>query len=541
MAQKPSHKHSKSVMAATAQDHLEFGGKISWLASLDTAFRPQRNYRRSSIICTIGPKTNSVEAINKLRDSGLNVVRMNFSHGSYEYHKSVIDNARESEATHAGRNVAIALDTKGPEIRTGNTPNDEDIPISAGHEMNITTDDSYATACDDKNMYVDYKNITSVIEPGRVIYVDDGVLAFDVLEIKDEKTIRVKARNNGAICSKKGVNLPNTDVDLPALSEKDKADLKFGVENNVDMVFASFIRRAQDIHDIREVLGEKGKHIQVISKIENRQGLNNFKEILEATDGVMVARGDLGIEIPAAEVFAAQKKLIAMCNLAGKPVICATQMLESMIKNPRPTRAEISDVGNAITDGADCVMLSGETAKGSYPSEAVKEMHETCLKAENTIPYVSHFEEMCTLVKRPVSTVESCAMAAVRASLDLGAGGIIVLSTSGESARMLSKYRPVCPIFMVTRSPTTSRFAHLYRGVYPFLFPETKPDFTQVNWQEDVDRRIKWAVNNALQLKVLTPGDTVVVVQGWKGGMGNTNTLRIVKADPEHLGIGQLQ
>ncbi|KAH7210692.1 pyruvate kinase [Fusarium redolens] len=541
MAQKPSHKHTKSVMAATAQDHLEFGGKISWLASLDTAFRPQRNYRRSSIICTIGPKTNSVEAINKLRDSGLNVVRMNFSHGSYEYHKSVIDHARESEATHAGRNVAIALDTKGPEIRTGNTPNDEDIPITAGHEMNITTDDAYATSCDDKNMFVDYKNITSVIEPGRVIYVDDGVLAFDVLEIKDEKTIRVKARNNGAICSKKGVNLPNTDVDLPALSEKDKADLKFGVENNVDMVFASFIRRAQDIYDIREVLGEKGKHIQIISKIENRQGLNNFKEILEATDGVMVARGDLGIEIPAAEVFAAQKKLIAMCNLAGKPVICATQMLESMIKNPRPTRAEISDVGNAITDGADCVMLSGETAKGSYPSEAVKEMHETCLKAENTIPYVSHFEEMCTLVKRPVSTVESCAMAAVRASLDLGAGGIIVLSTSGESARMLSKYRPVCPIFMVTRSPTTSRFAHLYRGVYPFLFPETKPDFTQVNWQEDVDRRIKWAVNNALQLNVLTPGDTVVVVQGWKGGMGNTNTLRIVKADPEHLGIGQLQ
>ncbi|KAM0344109.1 hypothetical protein ACHAPU_007830 [Fusarium lateritium] len=537
----PQNTESKSIMAATAQDHLEMGGKISWLASLDTAFRPERNYRRSSIICTIGPKTNSVEAINKLRDSGLNVVRMNFSHGSYDYHKSVIDNARQSEATHAGRNVAIALDTKGPEIRTGNTPNDEDIPISAGHEMNITTDDTYATACDDKNMYVDYKNITSVIEPGRVIYVDDGVLAFDVLEIADEKTIKVRARNNGAICSKKGVNLPNTDVDLPALSEKDKADLRFGVENNVDMVFASFIRRAQDITDIREVLGEKGKHIQIIAKIENRQGLNNFREILQATDGVMVARGDLGIEIPAAEVFAAQKKLIAMCNLAGKPVICATQMLESMIKNPRPTRAEISDVGNAITDGADCVMLSGETAKGSYPSEAVKEMHETCLKAENTIPYVSHFEEMCTLVKRPVSTVESCAMAAVRASLDLGAGGIIVLSTSGESARMLSKYRPVCPIFMVTRSPTTSRFAHLYRGVYPFLFPETKPDFSEVNWQEDVDRRIKWAVNNALELNVLTPGDTVVVVQGWKGGMGNTNTLRIVKADPEHLGIGQLQ
>ncbi|KAG5929768.1 Pyruvate kinase [Claviceps africana] len=534
-----SQSRSVSIMAAAQKDHLDTGGRVAWLASLDTTYSPERNYRRSSIICTIGPKTNSVEAINKLRDSGLNVVRMNFSHGSYEYHQSVIDNTRAAVKCHAGRPVAIALDTKGPEIRTGNTTNDEDIPISAGKVMNFTTDEKYSTCCDTENMYVDYKNITKVIEPGRVIYVDDGVLAFDVLSIKDDKTIEVRARNNGFISSRKGVNLPNTDVDLPALSEKDKADLKFGVKNNVDMVFASFIRRAQDIKDIREVLGEDGKQIQIIAKIENRQGLNNFPEILEETDGVMVARGDLGIEIPAAEVFAAQKKLIAMCNIAGKPVICATQMLESMIKNPRPTRAEISDVGNAITDGADCVMLSGETAKGSYPCEAVREMHEACLKAENSIPYVSHFEEMCTLAKRPVKIVESCAMAAVRASLDLAAGGIIVLSTSGESARLLSKYRPVCPIFMVTRNATTSRFGHLYRGVYPFLFPEAKPDFNKVNWQEDVDKRIKWAVNHALELKVLAPGDTVVVVQGWKGGMGNTNTLRIVRADPEHLGIGQ--
>jgi pyruvate kinase len=407
-----------SVMAAAAQDHLDVGGRINWLASLDTTYTPDRNFRRSSIICTIGPKTNSVEAINKLRDAGLNVVRMNFSHGSYEYHQSVIDNARAAVEAHPGRPVAIALDTKGPEIRTGNTKNDEDLPISAGTVLNITTDEAYATACDTENMYVDYKNITKVIQPGRIIYVDDGVLAFDVLEITDDKTIKARARNNGFICSKKGVNLPNTDVDLPALSEKDKADLKFGVKNNVDMVFASFIRRAQDIKDIRAVLGEEGKKIQIIAKIENRQGLNNFKEILAETDGVMVARGDLGIEIPAAEVFSAQKKLIAMCNLAGKPVICATQMLESMIKNPRPTRAEISDVGNAITDGADCVMLSGETAKGSYPAESIHEMHEACLRAENSIPYVSHFEEMCTSIKRPVRTVESCAMAAVRASLD---------------------------------------------------------------------------------------------------------------------------
>ncbi|KAI0158316.1 pyruvate kinase [Xylariaceae sp. FL1272] len=536
----PGHKRTMSI-AASALDHLSVGNKIEWLAALDTAFSPEHNYRRSAIICTIGPKTNSVDAINKLRTAGLNVVRMNFSHGSYEYHQSVIDNARAAEKAQRGRPVAIALDTKGPEIRTGNTKGDEDLPLSAGTVLNITTDDQYATACDTENMYVDYKNITKVIKPGRIIYVDDGILAFEVVEIVNDQTIKVKALNNGFISSRKGVNLPNTDVDLPALSEKDKNDLRFGVKNNVDMVFASFIRRGQDIRDIRDVLGEEGKHIQIIAKIENRQGLNNFREILRETDGVMVARGDLGIEIPAAEVFAAQKKLIAMCNIAGKPVICATQMLESMIKNPRPTRAEVSDVGNAVTDGADCVMLSGETAKGSYPDLAVREMHEACLKAENSIPYVSHFEDLCSIVKRPVSVTESCAMAAVRASLDLNAGGIIVLSTSGDSARLLSKYRPVCPIFMVTRSASASRYSHLYRGVYPFHFAEDKPDFNKVNWQEDVDRRISWGVSQGLKLGVLSLGDSVVVVQGWRGGMGNTNTIRIVKANPEHLGIGQLE
>ena len=231
-----------------------------------------------------------------------------------------------------------------------------------------------------------------------------------------------------------------------------------------------------------------------------------------------------------AQVFIAQKMMITKCNIAGKPAICATQMLESMTYNPRPTRAEVSDVGNAVLDGADCVMLSGETAKGSYPAEAVHEMHEACLKAENSISYISHFEELCRLTKAPVSVVESVAMSAVRSSLDLNAGGIIVLSTSGDSARLLSKYRPVCPIFMVTRSGSTARYGHLYRGVYPFLFPESKPDFEKVNWQEDVDRRIRWGVENALALNVISKGDTIVVVQGWKGGQGHTNTIRIVTA-----------
>lgn len=277
--------------------------------------------------------------------------------------------------------------------------------------------------------YVDYKNITKVIEKGRVVYVDDGVLSFEVLDIPDSKTVRVKCLNNGKISSRKGVNLPKTDVDLPALSDKDKADLRFGVKNNVDMVFASFIRRGSDITAIREVLGEDGKQIQIIAKIENQQGVNNFDEILKETDGVMVARGDLGIEIPPAQVFVAQKMMIAKCNLAGKPVICATQMLESMTYNPRPTRAEVSDVANAVLDGADCVMLSGETAKGNYPKESVSMMHNTCLLAEVTIPYVSLFNELRSTTPKPISLSETCAVSAVSASLEMGAGAILVLTT----------------------------------------------------------------------------------------------------------------
>ncbi|CAF9916459.1 MAG: hypothetical protein GOMPHAMPRED_001013 [Gomphillus americanus] len=511
--------------------------RTEWLSSLNTEAKPPKNFRRTSIICTIGPKTNSAEKINMLRQAGLNVVRMNFSHGEYEYHQSVIDNARAAEKQMPGRPVAIALDTKGPEIRSGNTVDNADVPIAMGAEITITTNEKYKNACDDKTMYVDYKNITKVISTGRIIYVDDGVLAFEVVKIVDSENILCKCVNNGKISSRKGVNLPKTDVDLPALSEKDKNDLRFGVKNKVDMVFASFIRRASDVTAIREVLGEEGSEIQIISKIENQQGVDNFDEILKVTDGIMVARGDLGIEIPPAEVFMAQKMMIAKCNIAGKPVICATQMLESMTYNPRPTRAEVSDVGNAVLDGADCVMLSGETAKGSYPKEAVTMMHETCLMAELAIPYVNHFDELRTLIPRPTDTVQSCAMAAVSASLELNAGAILVLTTSGRSARAISKFRPGCPIIMVTRNATASRYSHLYRGVYPFFFNESKPDFKTANWQIDVDKRLKWGIGQAIKLGILGQGELVVCVQGWRGGQGHTNTIRIVPAE-EDLGLG---
>ncbi|KAF5124583.1 hypothetical protein DV495_003909 [Geotrichum candidum] len=502
---------------------------LQWLSTLDVENLPNRNYRRSSIIGTIGPKTNSVEMITALRRAGLNIVRMNFSHGSYEYHQSVVDHARQSEKEYPGRPIAIALDTKGPEIRTGNTVEGLDYPVSAGHEMIFTTNVKYKDVSNQDIMYVDYKNLTKVIQAGRIIYVDDGVLSFEVLEIVDDETLKVKAVNNGKISSHKGVNLPKTDVDLPALSEKDKQDIKFGVKNQVDMIFASFIRTGDDIRAIREVLGEEGKSIQIIAKIENQQGVNNFDDILKETDGVMVARGDLGIEIPASQVFIVQKQLIAKCNLAGKPVICATQMLESMTYNPRPTRAEVSDVGNAILDGADCVMLSGETAKGDYPTEAVHMMHETAIVAEKGIAYQPLFQELRSLVPRPTETGETIAISAVSASFEQEARAIIVLSTSGSTARLVSKYRPNCPILMVTRNEKAARFSHLYRGVYPFIYTEPRPN-SVAHWQADVEQRLKWGIDQAIELGILTKGDVVVAIQGWTGGFGHTNTLRILEA-----------
>lgn len=501
--------------------------KVSWLANLDVSDVPENHLRRTSIIGTIGPKTNNPETLTLLRKAGLNVARLNFSHGSYEYHQSVIDNCRKSEALYHGRPLAIALDTKGPEIRTGTTKDGLDYSIPPNHEMTFTTDDQYSTVSDDKIMYLDYKNITKVIEVGKIIYIDDGVLSFEVLKIVDDKTITVRSVNAGKISSHKGVNLPNTNVDLPALSEKDKADLRFGVKNKVHMIFASFIRTADDIKTIREVLGEDGADIKIIAKIESQQGVDNFDEILEQTDGVMVARGDLGIEIPAPQVFVVQKQLIAKCNIAGKPVICATQMLESMTYNPRPTRAEVSDVGNAVLDGADCVMLSGETAKGNYPIEAVTMMHHTALIAEKAIAYGTLYNEIRGVTKKPISNVETIASAAVTAAAENGAKAIITLSTSGTTARLLSKYRPDLPIIMITRNERAARFSHLYRGVYPFEYNEPQLE----NWQDDVQKRLDSGIAEALELGILKKGDTAVIIQGWTKGSGHSNTIRLTSVE----------
>ncbi|KAF9510433.1 hypothetical protein BS47DRAFT_1331735 [Hydnum rufescens UP504] len=519
--------------------------RLQWLSTLTPGGDPtedSRFHRKTSIIATIGPKVNNVQTLSQLRKAGMNIVRMNFSHGEYAYHQSVVDNVRKLVASEPGRPLAIALDTKGPEIRTGvMRPGLEEVKINADHEFIVTSDTQYAQLCDDKVLFVDYPNIVKVTAPGKMIYVDDGILSLLVLSIEG-KNIRVRAVNSGTISSRKGVNLPKTPVDLPALSEKDKKDLKWGVKNGVDMIFASFIRRAQDVIDIREVLGPDGASIKIIVKIENEQGVQNFDEILRETDGVMVARGDLGIEIPASQVFVAQKMIIAKCNIAGKPVICATQMLESMTYNPRPTRAEVSDVANAVLDGADCVMLSGETAKGLYPIQSVLMMAETCYLAESAICYPPLFDELRVAARRPTETAETVALAAVAAASEQNAGAILVLSTSGNSARLISKYRPGVPIITVTRNEQTARQMHLHRACYPFWYPEPR-GIAEGQWQQDVDNRIRFGLRSALELKILKPGSTVVAVQGWKGGFGHTNTLRVLSvptdaADLEGIPLG---
>ncbi|CEF67775.1 Pyruvate kinase [Strongyloides ratti] len=513
---------NKSRGVLTGSTHLEH------LAGIDITEAPHA-VRKTAIICTIGPSCRKIEQLESMIRNGMNIARMNFSHGDHEYHKQTILNVREAARNVKHENiVAIALDTKGPEIRTGilHGSGTAEVELVKGKSIRLTTDPNFEKTSNSVILYVDYKNITNVLEPGKLIYIDDGLISLKVDEIGEDYVICI-VENGGMLGSRKGVNLPGTSVDLPAVSEKDIDDLLFGVENGVDMIFASFIRSAAAVHEIRQILGEKGKKIKIISKIENEEGVIRADEIIAASDGIMVARGDLGIEIPAEKVFLAQKLLIAKCNEAGKPVICATQMLESMIKKPRPTRAETSDVANAVLDGADCVMLSGETAKGSYPIEAIKIMHYICKEAEAIVHHEKFLEEILKRVKKPTDPVKTIAIAAVSAAESCQASAILLLTTTGKTGQLVSQFKPSVPIIAITRDPQTARQLWLYRGVFPIYYETTQKNPV---WTDDVDSRLVTGVNYGKEKGFIKDGDNIIVITGWTSGAGKTNTLRLLTA-----------
>ncbi|XP_043238499.1 pyruvate kinase-like [Amphibalanus amphitrite] len=503
---------------------------LEHMAALDIDSVPA-SLRMSGIVCTIGPASRSVETLVQLMEAGMTVVRLNFSHGTHEYHKETVDNVRKAAEVYGEKrgfpfSLGVALDTKGPEIRTGliDGSGTGEAVLVTGEKITVTTDKAFAEKCSKDTLYVDYDNITKVIKAGSRIFVDDGLISLQAEEVSGNK-IKCVIENGGKVGSKKGVNLPGTPVDLPAVSEKDKGDLELGLDVGVDFVFASFIRDAEGVHTIRKILGDKGKHIMIIPKLENHQGIKNMDSIIDAADGIMVARGDMGIEIPPEKVFIAQKGMIARCNIAGKPVICATQMLDSMIEKPRPTRAEVSDVANAVLDGADCVMLSGESAKGLYPVQCVSIMAKICKEAEAAIWHKSTFLDLTSQISK-ADHAHSVAIASVEASFKVKASAIIVLTTSGRSAHLLSRYRPHCPIICVTRHAMVARQCQLYRSIFPLLHTAAR----QSDWLQDVELRVQYAMKFGKDRGFVAKGDPVLIITGWQSGAGYTNTMRIVYA-----------
>merc|ERR1712045_128074 len=504
---------------------------VDYLSGLDILSRGA-SVRLSGIVCTIGPASKATDFLVQMIDTGMNVARMNFSHGSYEYHGDTIANCRAAAVKYAEErgyhpSLAIALDTKGPEIRTGFLEGDDgrlELTLEKGASIKITTDDAFKEKCTKETLWVDYKNIPKVLTPGKRIFIDDGLISVVAKEMGPDYVIG-EIENGGNLGSKKGCNLPGTDCDLPAVSEKDKNDLLFGVEQGVDMIFASFIRDAAGVREIRKVLGDAGKEILIISKIENQQGVNNIDEIIAESDGIMVARGDMGIEIPPKKVFIAQKQIIAKCNQAGKPVICATQMLESMVKKPRPTRAEGSDVANAVLDGSDCVMLSGETAKGDFPIQCIRTMAALSREAEAALWNQRFFEDLMRTEQHILrDATAAAAIAAVQASYSTRASAIIGLTTTGKTAHLASKYRAHCPFLAVTRNAQAARQMQLYRGVVPLYYSEARMD----DWSADVDERIQYCVDFGKKNGFIKSGDPVICITGWRKGAGSSNTVRIL-------------
>ncbi len=469
--------------------------------------------RKTKIVCTIGPASESVDKLVQLIEAGMNVSRLNFSHGNHEEHAARIKNIREA-AERTGKKVGILLDTKGPEIRTNDMENGA-IELQTGQECILSMKEVLGTP---EKFSVTYDRLIEDVHAGAKILLDDGLIGLEVISIdKANNEIKTKVMNSGTLKNKKGVNVPGVSVKLPGITEKDEQDILFGIEQGVDFIAASFVRRATDVLEIRQLLEENnGSHIQIIPKIENQEGVDNINEILEVSDGLMVARGDLGVEIPAEEVPLVQKDLIKKCNTLGKPVITATQMLDSMQRNPRPTRAEASDVANAIFDGTDAIMLSGETAAGQYPVEAVQTMHNIASRAEQAL---DHKELLSARSKDTEHNItDAIGQSVAHTALNLEVNAIITPTESGHTARMISKYRPKAPIIAATSNDHVLRRLALVWGVYPQLGQKA----------ETTDEMLAVAVEESVNSGLVSHGDLVVITAGVPvGEAGTTNLMKI--------------
>ena len=469
--------------------------------------------RKTKIVCTIGPSSESLENTKKLIMAGMNVARLNFSHGDFEEHGNRIKAIRQA-CEELNKTVAILLDTKGPEIRTGKLEV-EPIELVQDEFVTLTTEEILG----DKNrISVTYKELPSDVQAGSTILIDDGLIGLTVVEVQGTE-IKCRVVNGGTIKSKKGVNVPGVAISLPGITEKDANDIVFGIEQGIDFIAASFVRKASDVLEIRELLKKhNAEHIQIISKIENQQGVDNLDEILEVSDGLMVARGDLGVEIPAEEVPLVQKRMIEKCNIAGKPVITATQMLDSMQRNPRPTRAEASDVANAIFDGTDAIMLSGETAAGKYPVESVLTMSRIAEKAESALNYRDLFLKQ--RIAQETSVTEAISQSVTISALDLNAKAIISSTESGHTARMVSKYRPKAPIIAVTTQDRTLRRLALTWGVTPVKGEQAT----------STDEMFEYALQGGQKSGIVKEGDLVVITAGVPlGKSGSTNLVKVTQ------------
>ena len=465
--------------------------------------------KKTKMVCTLGPASDSKEILTKMIQGGLNVARLNFSHGSHEEHAGRIQRIKEVRKE-LNIPVALMLDTKGPEIRTGDLKEGK-VTLETGKKIVLTSEQIEGDA---DRVSVSYEGLPDDLSVGNKILIDDGLIELNVDRI-DGTEIYCSIDNGGVLGSKKSVNIPNVEINLPGLTPKDESDLIFGIKQKVDFVAASFVRKPQDVIAIRKVLENNGGgNIQIISKIENREGVEKIDRILAVSDGIMVARGDLGVEIPAEEVPLVQKSIIKKCNLLGKPVITATQMLDSMMRNPRPTRAEVGDVANAVFDGTDAVMLSGETAAGAYPVQAVETMANIVEKTERSEEYINR--------QKPehgeLTITNAVSEAAVQIAANLDATAIIAATSSGHTPRMLSKYRPECTILAVSDKVSTVRRLTLSWGVYCMYMTELR----------DTDSMVHDSVQAAVELVVVKIGDLAVVAAGVPLGVqGNTNMIKV--------------